>query len=120
MVDWHSLSFHSSVAAPTPEKAAPVFVFLNNIFDNRWLGGSSLVQLLESDVLGVLPEELTAHVDVVFPDKTVSVGAGTALPGSGSVFPWARVPDVFETHLDLAENSSKNLLRAETKTEKPH
>ena len=44
-----------------------------------------LVQLLESDVLGVLPEALTAHVDVVFPDQTVSVGAGTAAKKRGKL-----------------------------------
>ena len=37
-----------------------------------------LVELLEADVLGVLPEALAAHVEAVFADHTVAVGAGTA------------------------------------------
>ena len=36
------------------------------------------VQLLESDVLGVLPEALAAHVQAVLPDETVAVGASAA------------------------------------------
>ena len=38
----------------------------------------SCVYLLESDVLGVLPEALTAHVEAVLPDHTVPVGARPA------------------------------------------
>ena len=38
----------------------------------------TLVKLLEPDILGVLPEALTAHVQAVFADQTMSVGAGTA------------------------------------------
>ena len=37
-----------------------------------------LVELLEPDVLGVLPEALTAHVQVVLADQAVAVGAGAA------------------------------------------
>lgn len=37
-----------------------------------------LVELLEADVLGVLPETLTAHVQAVLADHTVAVGAGAA------------------------------------------
>ncbi len=37
-----------------------------------------LVQLLESDVLGVLPEALAAHVQTVLADQAVSVGASPA------------------------------------------
>ncbi len=37
-----------------------------------------LVQLLEADVLGVLPEALTAHVQTVLADQAVSVGASPA------------------------------------------
>ena len=37
-----------------------------------------LVELLEADVLGVLPEALAAHVQPVLADHTVAVGAGTA------------------------------------------
>ncbi len=36
------------------------------------------VQLLESDVAGVLPEALPADVQVVLPDEAVPVGAGAA------------------------------------------
>ena len=46
---------------------------------------NDLVELLEPDVLGILPEALTAHVDVVFPDQTVSVGAGTAAKKRGKL-----------------------------------
>ena len=50
---------------------------------------------------------LTAYDDVVFPDQIVSAGAGTALPCSGSVFPWAGVPDVFETQLEIGGKFKK-------------
>ena len=40
-----------------------------------------LVQLLESDVLGVLPEALAAHVQTVLADQAVSVGASPAERG---------------------------------------
>ena len=36
------------------------------------------VQLLETDVLGVFPEALAAHVQAVLADETVTVGAGAA------------------------------------------
>lgn len=39
---------------------------------------SDLIELLESDVLGVLPEALTAHVQFVFADHSVTVAAGAA------------------------------------------
>ena len=35
--------------------------------------GNGSVQLLESDVLSVLSEALTAHVQAVLPDEAVSV-----------------------------------------------
>ena len=38
----------------------------------------SSVQLLEADVLAVLPEALAAHVEAVLPDQTVTVGARAA------------------------------------------
>ena len=37
-----------------------------------------LVELLEADVLGVLPEALAAKVQVVLADEAVTVGAGAA------------------------------------------
>lgn len=37
-----------------------------------------LVQLLEANIFGVFPEALTAHVQVVFTDQTVTVRASTA------------------------------------------
>ena len=38
-----------------------------------------LIQLLESNILGILPEALTAHIQVVLADQSMSVRAGTAL-----------------------------------------
>ena len=38
-----------------------------------------LIQLLETNILGVLPEALTAHVQVVLADHSMSVRAGTAV-----------------------------------------
>ena len=40
--------------------------------------GVRSVQLLEPDVLAVLPEALAAHVEAVLPDQTVTVGARAA------------------------------------------
>ena len=78
---------------------------------------SSLVQLLKADVSSVLPETLTAHVQVVFPakfnsqissstggtedhepDETVPVGAASTLPGALAVLPRTAEPDVLVTH----------------------
>jgi len=60
--------------------------------------GTALPQFLETDILGVLLEALSAHVEAVFPDDTVLVSAYSALPGAGSVFAGVRVPDVVVTH----------------------
>ena len=38
----------------------------------RWSDENS-VQLLETDVLGVIPEALTAHIQTILADQTVSV-----------------------------------------------
>ena len=38
-----------------------------------------LIQLLETDVFGVLPEALSAHVQVVLADETMTVRAGPAV-----------------------------------------
>ena len=53
-------------------------VFKNCIF---WLIRHivELIQLLETNILGVLPEALTAHVQVVLADHSMSVRAGTAV-----------------------------------------
>jgi len=37
-----------------------------------------LIHLLEADIFGVLMEALTAHVQTVFTDQTVTVAAGSA------------------------------------------
>ena len=37
-----------------------------------------LIQLLESNILGVLPKALPAHIQVVLADQSMSVRAGTA------------------------------------------
>ncbi len=39
---------------------------------------SSLVELLEADVVGVFPEALPAHVQLVLSDHAVAVGARAA------------------------------------------
>jgi len=59
----------------------------------------SLIELLETDVLGVLPEALPAEVQVVLSDEAVAVGAGAAAPGALPVLPGPGVPDVFVTHI---------------------
>jgi hypothetical protein len=53
-------------------------VFKNCVF---WLIRHivELIQLLETNILGVLPEALTAHVQVVLADQSMSVRAGTAV-----------------------------------------
>ena len=51
------------------------------LMDKRNLDGClarSSVQLLEADVLAVLPEALAAHVEAVLSDQTVTVGARAA------------------------------------------
>merc|ERR1719348_879374 len=60
-----------------------------------------LIQLLKSDVSGVLTEALTADIKMVLPDHAMSVAAGPALPGPGAVLPWAGEPNVVVTHPDF-------------------
>ena len=53
-----------------------IFNFLSLTWQNAngaMLSDENLVQLLETNVLGVLPEALTAHVQTVLADQTVSV-----------------------------------------------
>ena len=79
----------------------------------------NLIQLLESDVVGVLSEALTAHVQVVLPaksktksnifsqmnynifvlpDETVLVTASSAASGALSVLSWTAEPNILVTH----------------------
>ena len=58
-----------------------------------------LIQLLETNILGILPEALSAHVQVVLADQSMSVRAGTALARALAVFPGTGVPHSFETHV---------------------
>jgi len=57
-----------------------------------------LVVLLETDVLGVHTEALTADVQVVLADDTVAVLAHTALVCTFPKLLGMRVPDVRVTH----------------------
>ena len=44
-----------------------------------------LVQLNEADVLRILAETLAAHIEAVFPDQTVPVGADPAAKRNGVI-----------------------------------
>jgi len=59
----------------------------------------SLIHLLEANILGVLMKALTAHVEAVLADQTVTVAAGPARAGTLAVFLGMRIPNVAETHL---------------------
>merc|ERR1719373_690163 len=59
-----------------------------------------LAKLLESDVIGVLSEALATHVQVILPDETMFVAAGSAAAGSLSELPWTTEPDILMTHAD--------------------
>ena len=52
-------------------KAPHTYFLVNNM-------RPSLIELLEADVFGVLPEALPAEVQVVLSDEAVAVGAGAA------------------------------------------
>merc|ERR1719309_1329789 len=56
------------------------------------------VQLLEPDIGGVLTETLSAQVQVVFPDQSMTVTACLAFPGPSSVLPWSGEPNIIVTH----------------------
>jgi len=58
----------------------------------------SSVHLLEPDVLGVLMEALTAHVEAVLTDETVTVAARSARARALAVLLGVRIPNVAETH----------------------
>jgi hypothetical protein len=55
-----------------------VWFTFTHILDGLRVPFFRLIQLLESNVLGVLPEALPAHVQAVLADETMSIGAGTA------------------------------------------
>lgn len=59
-----------------------------------------LVELLEADVLGVLAEAATAHVEAVLADETVVVGADAAGARAGPELARTRPPDVLVTHVE--------------------
>ena len=59
--------------------------------------------LLESDLDGILLEALSAHIQAVFPDNTVVVGAHPAFPAARTVLAGVRVPDVVVTHIERLE-----------------
>ena len=81
-----------------------IYFYFDITKEDRWLDAqkcaANLVQLLETDVLGVLPEALMAHVQAVLSDQTMSVGAGTTSAGALSIFARPGVVDIFETHVD--------------------
>uniref|UniRef100_A0A0K8R5E4 Putative ribosomal protein s29 n=1 Tax=Ixodes ricinus TaxID=34613 RepID=A0A0K8R5E4_IXORI len=64
------------------------------VFLVRIWGGCS-VQLLESNVGGVLPEASAADVQPVLPDEAVVVGAYTAVARARTMLPGVRIPDIF-------------------------
>ena len=64
------------------------------------LSDENLVQLLETDVLGVIPEALTAHIQTILADQTLSVGAGMTSAEALAIFVRPGVGDIFETHVD--------------------
>lgn len=57
-----------------------------------------LTIFVETDILGILPEALTANVHAVLADQTSLVGAYAAFAGSFSVFLWMRVPNSLVSH----------------------
>ena len=59
-----------------------------------------LVQLLNSNIFGILHEALVAHVQAVLPDETIVVGASVASARALAVLYGPGVPYIFETHLD--------------------
>ena len=62
------------------------FLFYFSMMTGVSLPIRRLVELLESDVLGVLPEALPAHVEGVLTDHTVAVGAGAAERNRGRMY----------------------------------
>ena len=63
-------------------------------------GSGNLAELGETNVRGVLPEALTAHVEPVLPDQTTLVRAHPALARSLSVVLRVGVPNSVVTHFD--------------------
>ena len=64
------------------------------------LSDENLVQLLETDVLGVLPEALTAHVQTVLADQIMSVGADVTSERALAVFAGPGVMHILEPHAE--------------------
>jgi len=60
---------------------------------------AGLVELLETDLVGVLPEEAPTDHEVVLPDDTVVGVADSAASGAFAVLPGVGVPDVLVGHV---------------------
>ena len=62
-----------------------IFVFIDSQTPHTYslANNCPLIELLEADVLSVLPEALPAKVQVVLPDEAMTVGAGTAETRNG-------------------------------------
>ena len=69
-----------------------------------------LVQLNEACVLRVLPEALAAHVQPVFADQTVTVGADTARAGTLAELPWVTPVELLVTHLAFRRPTRRKAL----------
>ena len=68
--------------------------------DGVTLCDENLIQLLEINVLGVLPEALTAHVQTVLADQIMSVGADVTSERALAVFAGPGVMHILEPHAE--------------------
>src|SRR5512144_898259 len=60
-----------------------------------------LIKLIEANIIGVFSEALTANVQAIFADQTMTVRAGTAASGALAVFTWMRIPKISKTHVGI-------------------
>ena len=62
---------------------------------------SCLSVLVETNIIGLLSETLTADHQAVLSDQTAVGGADTALTAALTESSWVGVPDVLVSHFDL-------------------
>jgi len=64
-----------------------------------YLHAQHLTIFVETNILGIQPEALTANVHAILADQTSLVGAHAAFARSFSVFLWMRVPNSLVSHI---------------------
>lgn len=73
-----------------------------------------LAELVETNVLSIVPEALAAHHQVVLFDECMTIGADTALVCTETVLLGVRVPNRGVSHVLIRENFKRTVNKRES------